>query len=408
MRALLVTQHFAPEVTAARARLEAFAQGLTRLDWDVEVLTAVPNHPEGVVQSQFRRRAVVRREMDGYAVSHVWVRARPEKTMFSRLALYASFAAMASVVGSARKRPDVVLVSSPPLPAAAAAALIALRHRVGWVFDVRDIWPEAAVALGELSSERVIRAAERLERRLYASASQIVTVTAPFERSIVSRAPAGKPVTVIPNGTTQMWMDAGEEDVDRAELGLDPSRFILTYAGNVGIAQGLHAAIDAAGSLGDDFRLLVLGAGPLLGEMRRRAEALPAGRVEFRDPVQPQEAARYLRASDALLVPLDAKPELAQFVPSKLFDCAAVGRPVIVAAAGEASRLATEADAALTVAPADAVALADAVTRLRSERELVTKLSARGRAFAATYLRERQIERLDVVLRAAAEDRKRR
>jgi glycosyltransferase involved in cell wall biosynthesis len=81
---------------------------------------------------------------------------------------------------------------------------------------------------------------------------------------------------------------------------------------------------------------------------------------------------------------------------------------VIVAAAGEASRLATEADAALTVAPADALALAEAVTHLRSDPQLVAELSARGRAFAATYLRERQIERLDAVLRAAAEDRKRR
>jgi len=401
MRVLVLTQHFAPEVTAARARLEAFAGGLSGLGWDVEVLTAVPNHPEGVVHPEFRRRAVVRRDVDGYRVSHVWVRARPEKSMPSRLGLYASFAAMATVVGSLRRRPDVVLVSSPPLPAAAAAALIAFRHRVPWVFDVRDLWPEAAVVLGELSNERAVRAAERLERRLYASASQIVTVTAPFERSIASRAPHGKPITVIPNGTTRMWMDAGEAEVDRAELGLDTDRFILTYAGNVGIAQGLHAAIDAAGALDDGFKLLILGAGPLLADLRERAASLPAGRVEFRDPVQPEEAARYLRASDALLVPLDAKPELAQFVPSKLFDCAAVGRPVIVSAAGEASRLADGAGAALTIPPADAGALAGAVRRLQAEPELAAELSRRGREFATEYLRERQVQRLDSVLRAA-------
>ncbi len=397
----MVTQHFAPEVTAARARLEAFAGGLHGLGWDVEVVTAVPNHPEGVVHPDFRGRAVVRRSEDGYGVSYVWVRTRPAKSMMNRLALYGSFATMATLVGSARRRPDVVLASSPPLPVAAAAAALALRHRAPWVFDVRDLWPEAAVALGELSNPRVIRVAEALERRLYASASRIVTVTGPFAGSIASRAPEGKPITVIPNGTTRMWMEAGEAEVDRAEVGLEGDRFVLGYAGNVGIAQGLHAAIDAAGLLGDDFRLLILGAGPLLAEMRSRAADRAPGRVEFREPVQPEAAARILRACDALLVPLDAQPELRQFVPSKLFDYAAVGRPVIVSAAGEASRLAGDADAALTIPPGDPEALAAAINRLRSDAGLAEGLSGRGREFAAGYLRERQVERLDEVLREA-------
>ena len=74
-----------------------------------------------------------------------------------------------------------------------------------------------------------------------------------------------------------------------------------------------------------------------------------------------------MRAADALLVPLGDEPALAQFVPSKLFDCAAIGRPVIVAARGEAPRIAEDAGAALIVAPGDAGRLAGAVKRLRDE-----------------------------------------
>ena len=167
MRILLITQYFTPEVTAARARLHAFAQGLAELGHEVEVICELPNHPEGVVRDGYRRRAVVHRELDGFRVSYVYVSASPKKTFARRLALYGSFAASATVAGSAMRRPDVILVSSPPLPAAAAAAAIAARHRVPWVFDVRDLWPEAAVVLGELSNPRAIRAAERLEHRLY-------------------------------------------------------------------------------------------------------------------------------------------------------------------------------------------------------------------------------------------------
>src|SRR5688500_973864 len=161
MRILIFTQHFAPEVTAARVRLEAFAKGLAECDHDVEVVCAVPNHPEGIVRPEFRGGVTVRRTMDGVKVRYVWVRASPRKTAVNRVLLYGSYAAMATVVGSTVRRPDVVLASSPPLPVAAAGALVAARHRVPWVFDVRDLWPEAAIALGELSDGRVARLVER-------------------------------------------------------------------------------------------------------------------------------------------------------------------------------------------------------------------------------------------------------
>ena len=126
------------------------------------------------------------------------------------------------------------------------------------------------------------------------------------------------------------------------------------YAGNLGIAQGLEHAIEAAGLLGEGFRLVLLGGGPQRERLASSPSGSPAGSVEFRDPVQPEEAAAQMRAADALLVSLAAQPELAKFVPSKLFDCCAVGRPVVLAAVGEAPRLPREAGAALIVAPGDA------------------------------------------------------
>src|SRR5204862_4011710 len=127
----------------------------------------------------------------------------------------------------------------------------------------------------------------------------------------------------------------GETEVDRRAAGLPADRFVWVYAGNRGIAQGLESAIDAAKLLGDDFQLVLLGDGPVRSALGSRAAALPAGSVVFGGLVQPEVAAVQMRAADALLVPLAAKPELAKFVPSKLFDCCAIGRPVIVAAAGE-------------------------------------------------------------------------
>lgn len=401
MRILIFSQYFTPEVTAARARVHPIAQHLAERGHTVEVICEVPNHPEGVVQEGYRGRLQVRRELDGFGVRHVWVRTSPVKTMRSRALLYGTYTAAAMVAGGTGPRPDVILVSSPPLPAAVAAATVAKRFRAPWVMDIRDPWPEAAVALGELSNARVIDLLERLEKRLYASAAAIVTVTEPFRADIAAKVDDPGKITIVPNGTTRKWMEAGEADVNRAELDLPADRFVWTYAGNLGIAQGLGAAVEAAAKLGDGYQLQLVGAGPVRERLEARAAQLPAGAVVFRGLVEPEMAARYLRASDANLVSLGAQPELSKFVPSKLFDCCAVGRPVILSAAGEPQRLAAAADSALPIPPEDSAALVDALRQLQAEPELRTRLSANGRGFAAGYLREDQVARLESVLAGA-------
>lgn len=398
MRILLLSQYFAPEVTAASVRLAPLAEGLAARGHDVDVICEVPNHPEGVVRDGYRRRLLVRREMNGFSARHVWVRASPVKTQRSRVLFYGSYALTGTLAGIASHRPDVVLASSPPLPGAAAAAVLAALRRVPWVMDVRDPWPEAAVALGELSNERVVAVLERLERRLYASASAIVTVTEPFRSDIAAKVAEPDKVTVIPNGTTDAWLQAGERDERRAALGMPEDRFVLTYAGNVGLAQDIETVVDAAARLDDGFQVQIVGSGPRLDSVRERAASLPPGRVSFRGVVPPEMAARLLRGSDASIVPLAGSPELVKFVPSKLFDCCAVGRPTIVSAAGEAARLASASSAAVCIPPEDPAALAEAIRSLRDDPVLRARLSENGRSFAAQHRREDGIDRLERLL----------
>jgi glycosyltransferase involved in cell wall biosynthesis len=397
VRILFFSQYFSPEVGATQARMHTFASGLAAHGHEIDVVCGLPNHPQGVVRPGYRRRLVVRRRDDGFGVNHVWVWTSPVKTTARRLAYYASYAASAALTGSLLRRPDVIFATSPPLPGAASAGLVAARHRIPWVLDVRDLWPGAAVALGELSSRRLLRLAELLERRLYASAAAVTAVTDPFCRAIASKCDPAK-VHLLPNGTTRLWLEGAGLEPNREELGLPTDRFIWTYAGNLGIAQGLHVALDAAARLGSRYQLLLLGDGPVRGELMRRAASLAPGTVAFRDQVPPEVAVRYLRASDALLVPLAPRPELRDFVPSKLYDFCAVGRPVVAAAAGEPERLALESGAALPIPPGDAAALEDAMCKLAQDGGLRDRLARAGERFGAAHLREEQVERLEALL----------
>jgi len=402
VRVLIFSQYFTPEVTAASFRLQPLAERLAAGGHEVEVICEIPNHPEGVVRDEFRGKAVQKRRLGGFTARYVWVRVSPAKGMKARALAYGSYALMAALAGIAARRPDVILASSPPLPVAAAAMAVASLRRVPWVMDVRDPWPDAAVALGELSNPKAVGALERLEQRLYKSSSAIVTVTEPFRRDIAAKVADPGKVSVAPNGTTDAWIEAGGQEEERSALGMPEDRFVLTYAGNVGIAQGLQTAVEAAGLLDDGFQLQVVGAGPRLAGLQEQAESLPPGRVSFRGVVSPELAARYLRASDASLVSLGVTRERQRSIPIKLFDCCAIGRPVIVSAAGEAARVASEAEAALCIAPEDPAALIEAVLRLRDDAELRVRLSENARAFAKENRREDGLERLERVLAAVA------
>ncbi len=399
MRILFVSQYFAPEMTAASARLAPLAAGLAARGHEVEVISGLPNHPQGVVYEGFRDSLFVRRRGSGLRVRHVWVRASPEKGMKPRLLSYASYAASASVAGALTGRPEIIFASSPPLSVGAVGLLLAKRHRVPFVLDVRDLWPEIAVSLGELSDPAVIRRVEQLEAFLYRQATTVTTPTQPFA-SHVERISGRPNATVLPNGTTARWLAAAERDPSRERLGL-PEGFLWTYAGNVGLSQDLSVAVDAAGELGEEFTLLVLGSGSTRAALEAQAARLDRANVIFRDPVPEHEAVEYVRASDALLVPLADDAGAAKSIPIKLYDFCAAGRPVIVAAPGEPARIARERKIALVTPPGDSSALANAVRRLRDDSELRESLSKRGQEWARDHDRLAQVPILEQILAAA-------
>lgn len=126
--------------------------------------------------------------------------------------------------------------------------------------DVRDLWPDAAVALGQVHEGPLLRAPQRFERRLCRFAAAITVTTGPSTRQVEGRGGAGK-VTVIPNGTTWDFLEAGARSPTSGLLGDRDDLFRWTYAGNLGMVAGLETAIDAARELGEGFQQVLIGDG---------------------------------------------------------------------------------------------------------------------------------------------------
>ena len=403
LRIIIASQYFPPEIGATQIRMQAFAEFLAARGHRVTVICEFPNHPHGVMPAEYHGRVAEDDRTNPYRILRVWVKADPEKTTVSRMAFYLSYMALATAVSPLAGRADVVLATTPPLFVGAAGLAIARMNLAPLVLDVRDLWPAAAVGLNEISTGRALSVAEALERRLYKSAGAVVAVTRSFCEHIdrIRRIP---PRTVfIPNGTLERFF-APHDGEARADLGIDPDRFLVTFAGTHGIAQGLPAVLQAA-MRADGIHFAFVGEGPSKKALLSSARELGVENVSFHSQVSVEQIPHVLASSDALIVPLSAHPTFASFVPSKLYDFMAVGRPVIFSGRGEAARIVEHTRSGLVVEPEQPDALAQAAMWLAHHPREARAMGKRGQEFARGRLRRVQAERLEQVLLHLAGDR---
>jgi glycosyltransferase involved in cell wall biosynthesis len=400
LRIVLLSQYFPPEIGATQSRMQTFAEHLSDRGHEVTVICEFPNHPHGLIPPQYDGKLIEDDRTNPFRVLRVRVLARQEKTQLTRMEFYLSYMSMAVVAAPRAGRCDVVLATSPPLLSGIAGVAIARMNAAPFVLDVRDLWPAAAISLDQIGSPMAAGVATALETWLYRKAAATTSVTRPFCDHIDSLRPTGPRTALIPNGTFDMFFE-GTADGGRATLGADPANFLVTFAGTHGIAQGLPAVLESAALLDDSVTIAFVGDGPVRESLIEQAKARGLTNVSFHHQVLLEQTPPLLAASDALLVPLSKHETFGTFVPSKLFDFMATGRPVILSATGEAARIVNQARSGVVVEPENPVALADAIRWLREHPHEALRMGQFGREFARKRLRSVQAERLEEVLLAA-------
>ena len=300
-----------------------------------------------------------------------------------RMLAFARFAVGATLAALRGPRPDVVYATSPPLTIALPALAAAVRWRAPLVFEVRDLWPEAAIQMGALRSPVLRRAAHALERLAYRRARRLIALSPGIREGMVAAGAPAERVALVPNAS----------DLDLFRPAPVPERFRVSYFGTMGEANDLRAAIEAARMLGD-VELVLMGDGKRRQELERNAPA----NVTFTGPAgSKQEVAELAARSSACLTLFRDVPVLATNSPNKLFDTFAAGRPAIVNMNGWMRELVERNDAGLYVRAGDARDLADKVAWLRDHPEAAERMGRNARALA-----EREFDRDRLAARALA------
>jgi glycosyltransferase involved in cell wall biosynthesis len=243
MRILYLSQYFPPEIGATQTRAYEMARGLVQAGHNVTIIAEVPNHPTGVIPRAYQGKFYERTNEDGIDVIRVWVKTSPVKGFRGRMAFYLSYMFMAVLVGLflTRKKYDVIYATSPPLFVGAAALIISYLRFTPLVFEVRDLWPESAVALGELRNPLFIGLAEKLEWCCYRHSRRVVVVTEGIRRHLLGRGMVSDRLELIPNGARTDLFTPGPIDQDlRKQLGINENTFVVVYTGLHGLIHGME------------------------------------------------------------------------------------------------------------------------------------------------------------------------
>lgn len=387
MHILIISQWFDPEPTF---KGYLFAKELQRLGHDVSVVTGFPNYPGGTVYSGYKIKIFQREDFQGIKVLRVPLYPSHDGSGSRRVLNYLSFALAASVGVLVGRRPDVAYVYHPPATVALPAVLLKAVKGVPYVYDVQDLWPDTLAATGMITNRTVLNAVGHVLVSIYKRAGRVVVLSQGFKDALTARGVPGGKVDVIPN-----WADEGRINVNsgdlselKAQLGFD-QRFTVTFAGNLGKAQGLDTVLDAAETLvaEKDVRFLLVGGGLEADRLAEDARRRNLDNIVFMERRPIEEIGEILQLSDAVLVHLRDDPLFEITVPSKTQAYLMAGRPVLMGVRGEAARLIEEAGAGFIFPPEDPQGLADAVLKLKlmSEAERAA-LGEAGRAYYSDTL----------------------
>ena len=372
MRILVFSHYYYPEGNAPASRMSAVCSHWASQGHDVEVITCAPNVPNGVVYEGYANRLLQFETLEDVRVTRVWTYLSANRGTVRRILNFLSYMLAATFVSWFRRRPDVVVATSPQFFCGWAGYLASRMRirRVPFVLEIRDLWPDSIVAVGAMRNKGLLRLLYRLERWLYAGSDHIVTVGEGYWEDLVDKGVPCEKLSIVPNGVDRGIFWPREPTDMLARFGMQ-DRFTCAYVGTIGMAAGLEVVIEAAEQLRDlgrnDISFLLVGDGAERERLERIAQEKGLDNLTFTGRLPKEKMPEVLAATDVCLVHLRKVDLFKRVMPSKIFEIAAMKRPIILGIAGHAAKFLKAANAGVCIEPENARELVDAVCALTSD-----------------------------------------
>jgi colanic acid biosynthesis glycosyl transferase WcaI len=391
LKLVVLCPHFEPDTAPTGVVMTTIVHELAKLGHEIHVVTALPWYREHRVESEWTQTTWRTR-----TTSTSWgsvTRLNPfagddKKNLWRRALGFIGFSVISIFAGlqagriqGDQRRVDAVIAMSPPLTLGLSGWLIAKGRRAPLIFNIQDVFPDAAIETGAITNATVIRVSRWLEKISYRLANIVTVLSDDLRDNVVAKLPLAQAskVVVIPNFVdTEVIRPLDRMTKYRDDLGID-DRPVVMYAGNVGFSQSLNLLLDAAREF-PDVAFVVNGSGAARSALE--AEATNLANVVFGDYQPIERLSEVLATADIHAVLL--KRGLGKVsVPSKTYSVMAAGRAVVAAIdpGTEVTRLIDGAKCGCTVPPDDSVALIEALRTMLADFSEIRQMGERARQF---------------------------
>jgi glycosyltransferase involved in cell wall biosynthesis len=336
MKILAISQFYTPDITAAAFRIAETIGHLRAMDNEVEVVTTFPHKSDSSRD--------IPRSKNG--VHRVHLPKTEGQGFLGYIYIYLSFlikSVFRGFIVGLKQKPEIIWASSPPIFVGLAGWILSKVLGAGFALDIRDIWPDSAVAADQISdSGFAYKVGKTIEKFLYKHADLITCVAEPMKRYIQTYTETD--IHIIYNGVDVDKLDV--RDIDGStnilnKYATNSEAKKILYAGNFGHVQELDLLIKAVyeldiANLNNAWEVFFLGAGAKETYLRELVESMELkGQIHFLDPVPKEEVFDYLQAADALFIHLQDSEVLRLTIPSKVFDYMLANRPLLSGIYGE-------------------------------------------------------------------------
>ena len=401
---IVLCPHFAPDTAPTGDVITRIVQEFVTKGQRVHVVTSLPWYRTHAIESGWTGR-LVRREKTAWG-SIIRVHPFPGKSksnLLRRAIGFGAFSAIAGVctvfAGGIHRRPAAVISMSPPLTLGLTGWLASRIRRCPSVFNIQDVFPDAAVETGAITNARIIAVSRWLERVSYHRSDAVVVLSEDLRANVLAKiSPKHQhKVHVIPNFVDSDRITPRDRMTSyRDELRIGNEQVVM-YAGNVGYSQSLSMMLHAARQI-PEVTFVINGDGAAREELQRDAAGLSNIRFSGYQPAD--RVAEVLATADIHVVPLRTGLG-AVSVPSKTYSILAAGRPVVAAidSGTEVTRILAESGAGVSVAPDDPVAFTDALRAMVNSGSAATEAGARGRLWVESHVSPARVAHsyLDVI-----------
>ena len=328
------------------------------------------------------------------------------KSFVHRVFAFVSFMVSSFIAGLGVKNVDLVWGTSPPIFQGVAAWALARLKGVPFLFEVRDLWPSFAIAVGVLKSSTLINMSLWLERFLYRHADRVMVNSPGYVAHVTER--GAKRVELVPNGADPEMFDPAHDGAAFRSVNSLENKFVVLYAGAHGMSNDLGVVLEAAKILQDvkatsDVTIIFLGDGKEKSALQKQAAGMGLTNVLFLPPVPKNEMASALAGADACLAILKPIDEYKTTYPNKVFDYMAAGRPVVLAIDGVIRAVVEAAGCGIYAEPGNPLALAGSIRQLAEDKANARRMGLAGRKYLEEHFSRSVIaEKLTDILKEMA------